>query len=101
MDEELFGSNSALRSSFERMTTQKSKNGVGGNKDLTGDGGDDEVDLDFNLLKNLLESHAMALESNGAGLSPAEILLSHFGIDMPTPFTAASVDEFDKNVTKG
>ena len=103
MDEELFDSSSTLRSTFERATGAQNRSSTHnkgkGSRSNAEDTEDDEVDVDFHLLKNLLESHSMALESNSSGLSPAAILLSHFGIDMPLPPVAAS-NKHGKNATK-
>ena len=63
MDEELFGPDSVLPSSFE-------SDGGGG------------VDVEANMLKYLLESHAAQL---GAAAGPASLLLSQLGINLPAP----------------
>jgi hypothetical protein len=66
LDEEL--AHSTLAESFERY------------------GDDDDVHIEKNLLKNLLESHA----SQGGASGPASNLLSQLGVSMPSPPSLSS-----------
>ena len=88
MDGELF-SQPALAESFERVesTIVRSTDDTGATA-KGGEGGDvPAVDIETNLLKNLLESHAHSLGLNGG---PASQLLSQFGIKMPKPPSMSS-----------
>ncbi len=77
MDEQLFGEASTLGQTFERSAGQSSKGAEGGAVSSM-----DDVDLDLNLLKNLLESHSQSL---GMPLNPASTMLAQFGLALPTP----------------
>lgn len=65
MENELYAPNSILRETFERKG---------------GDDMDDDIDIDTNLLKYLLESHA----ADGDGSGPASLFLSQLGLQFPT-----------------
>ena len=87
MDLELY-SNSAMAESFERVhiDTESSAHTEEGSSSSSREGGGGgelgEIDIDKNLLKNLLESHAYAL---GMGGGPASQLLSQLGAVLPKP----------------
>ena len=100
MDAELYAASSVMGATFERRKQKRdfcadiSKSSLPNEDEENDDGDDDdEIDVDFNLLKNMLESHSMAVDSFSGGgrqqLGPAEILLSHFGVDIPLPAVAA------------
>jgi len=74
MNEELFGPGSTLKETFQRVLDE--------NNNVI-----DEVDMDANLLKYLLESHA----AHGGGTGPASLLLSQLGLQFP------HVSQFDSS----
>lgn len=67
MDEEL-KADSSLLDIFERLKTGEDEEG--------------DIDVDFNLLKNILESQA---SSFGHLNGPASQMLAQFGIQLPQP----------------
>ncbi len=81
MDEQLFGEASTMAHTFERKSgTDRRSDQQGDEGDATG--GPQDVDVDLNLLKNLLESHSQSL---GMPLNPASAMLAQFGLALPTP----------------
>jgi hypothetical protein len=71
MDGELLG-NSSIGATFER------REGVDTNEPMA------EEDIEYHMLKNLLESHAQSLGTPSSA-SPASQLLAQLGINLPAP----------------
>ncbi len=94
MDSQIYGTDSTMASTFETKAspTRNSNNSNRGKSwgpaatapETEGEGSVD-VDIDLNLLKNLLDSHAMSFATGMTGESPAAALLAQYGVAMPAP----------------
>ena len=83
MDKVLFQSSSILANTFE-WTGSNSKDLEGNNDGIYNDiEGNDEIDIDMTLLKNLTESQSQAM--GNPYISPLGQLMSQIGINLPIP----------------